>query len=71
MTDIMILALIGDIEGALLILCSLIFKIICFITKKKNHYELIKAIFNVGAIMSCVSTIIASVLFLIYILFYI
>lgn len=71
MTDIMILAFIGDIEGALLILCSLIFKLICFITKNKNHSELIKAIFNVGAIMSCVSTIIASVLFLIYILFYI
>ncbi len=71
MTDIMILALIGDIEGALLILCSLIFKLICFIIKNKNHSEFIKEIFNIGAIMSCISTILASILFLIYILFYI
>ena len=67
MTDIMILALIGDIEGALL-LCSLIFKLVCFITKNKKHSEFIKEIFNIGAIMSCISTILASVLFLIYIL---
>lgn len=60
------IALIGNIEGALLILFSLIFQFVCFLIKNKNHYRLIKAIFNVGAIMSCISTIIASIIFLVY-----
>lgn len=64
--NIMMIALIGNIEGALLILFSLIFQFVCFLIKNKNHYRLIKAIFNVGAIMSCISTIIASIIFLVY-----
>lgn len=64
--NIMMIALIGNIEGALLIICSLIFQFVCFLIKNKNHYRLIKAIFNVGAIMSCISTIIASIVFFVY-----
>lgn len=65
--NIMMIAFIGNIEGALLIIFSLIFQFVCFLIKNKNHYRLIKAIFNVGAIMSCISTIIASIVFLLYI----
>ena len=68
--NIMIIAFIGNIEGALLIIFSLIFQFVCFLIKKKNHYRLIKAIFNVGAIMSCISTITASIVFLLYILIF-
>lgn len=65
--NIMMIAFIGNIEGALLIIFSLIFQFVCFLIKNKNHYRLIKAIFNVGAIMSCISTIIASIVFLLHI----
>ena len=65
--NIMMIAFIGNIEGALLIIFSLIFQFVCFLIKNKNYYKLIKAIFNVGAIMSCISTITASIAFLLYI----
>lgn len=65
--NIMMIAFIGNIEGALLIIFSLIFQFVCFLIKNKNYYKLIKAIFNVGAIMSCISTITASIVFLLYI----
>lgn len=65
--NIMMIAFIGNIEGALLIIFSLIFQFVCFLIKNKNYYKLIKAIFNVGAIMSCISTITALIVFLLYI----
>lgn len=65
--NIIMIALIGNIEGALLIIFSLIFQFVCFLIKNKNHYREIKVIFNVGAIMSCISTIIASIVFLLHI----
>lgn len=68
--NIMMIAFIGNIEGALLIIFSLIFQFVCFLIKNKNYYKLIKAIFNVGAIMSCISTITASIVFLLYILIF-
>ena len=67
MNIIMMIALIGNIEGALLIFFSLIFQFVCFLIKNKNHYRLIKAIFNVRAIMSCISTIIDSIVFIIFV----